>query len=73
MLLNEGDLVFIDIKPLSMRVNISRTNGSFGMDVPYTKLLHTRKKLYFHLKDVFIHNLAFQQEENAWRIEEITL
>lgn len=72
-MLNEGDLVFIEIKPLSMRVNIVRTDGSFGMDAPYTKLLHTKKKLYFRLKEMLIPNLTFQQEENAWRIKEITL
>lgn len=72
-MLNEGDLVFVDIKPLSMRVNVTCTDESFGMDVPYTKLLHTRKELYFRLKDVFIHNLTLQQEENGWRIKEITL
>lgn len=72
-MLNEGDLVFIDIKPLSMRVNITRIDGGFGMDVPYTKLLHIRKELYFRLKDVLIHNLTLQKEESTWRIKEITL
>lgn len=72
-MLNEGDLVFIKINPLSMRVNITRTDGGLYVDVPYTKLLHTRKELYFRLKDVFIHNLTLTQEENAWKIKEITL
>lgn len=72
-MLNEGDFVFIKINPLSMRVNITRIDGGFDMDVPYTKLLHTRKELYFRLKDVFIHNLTLQKEESTWRIKEITL
>lgn len=72
-MLNEGDLVFINIDPLPMRVNIVRTNGTFGMIAPYTKLVHTKKWLYLRLKDVLIHNLTLRKEENAWRIEEITL
>lgn len=72
-MLNEGDFVFINIHPWSMRVNITRTDGGFGMDVPYTKLLHTRKELYFCLKDVFVYNLTLQKEGSTWRIKEITL
>lgn len=72
-MLNEGDLVFINVDPLPMRLNIVRTDGTFGMVVPYTKLVHTKKKLYFRLKDVLIHNLTLTKEEKAWKIEEIAL
>ena len=72
-MLNEGDLVFINIDPLSMRLNIVRTDGTFGMIAPYTKLIHTKKELYFRVKDVFIHNLTLIKEESTWKIKEITL